>query len=100
MLAAIERLTAKGQIDPSRKFQPLHELARTDNSLTSYDKHWNGLYHFLFKIGDYESMIIILDSPPIGAPPINPFSLVAYMGTFFRLLIHTRLQEVYQKPNY
>lgn len=59
-----------------------------------------GMDFTIFKIGDYESMIILLDAPPIGAPPINPFSLVAYMGTFFRLLIHTRLQEVYQKPKY
>lgn len=59
-------------------YPSLRDRSRKENTLRAYFKHYSDLFSFLQRLGDLESMLILLDRAPKNAPPVNPDSLVLY----------------------
>jgi hypothetical protein len=82
VLEAAKHLESLGLLilnNRTESYGRMQDLPRADNGKTSNNKHYNGIWRFCLMIEDYESMIILTDRPPKGAPPIDPNTIVSYM---------------------
>jgi hypothetical protein len=59
----------------SKRFCPLVRPS-TGNK---YEAYMRQLYNFLAIIGDYQSMLILLEYPPSNPPPMNPRSILLFV---------------------
>jgi len=50
----------------------------TDNTLSSYDKHYDSLYFLFSHIRDFESLLILRREPLEYFPSMNPTSIVLH----------------------
>jgi hypothetical protein len=51
---------------------------RNGNTQETYNKHYRGLLYFFNLLGDWESMMCLLDNPPAGCPSMRVRSIVLY----------------------
>ncbi|KAI3650647.1 hypothetical protein MP228_004128 [Amoeboaphelidium protococcarum] len=51
----------------------------SERSISTYQKHWNGLKYFCKLIGDYESLLMLLDRATDGCPAMKPETIANFI---------------------
>ena len=76
----MQEVSARGERDLHFVLQDSPRISKDGNTNHNYDRWLKNLWNFLAMIGDYQSMIILLDKPPRGdiCPSLNCDSLIYF----------------------
>ncbi|KAH9148838.1 hypothetical protein AeRB84_007935, partial [Aphanomyces euteiches] len=105
---AIRALLADLDLQQSVEARPLTGSALLEtNSIAAYKKHLRGLYFFCSLVGDYDSLLILLECPPEPfCPSMSPSSIVDFIrfkrqekgAPFFRQGSNQQCMDVFGNP--
>ncbi|KAH9097852.1 hypothetical protein LEN26_016941 [Aphanomyces euteiches] len=105
---AIGALLADLDLQQSVEARPLTGSAPLEtNSIAAYKKHLRGLYFFCSLVGDYNSLLILLECPPEPfCPSMSPSSIVDFIrfkrqekgAPFFRQGSNQQCMDVFGNP--